>query len=460
MLPVDWSVTARIAAVMLLSAAIASPAGAQTLKVNTFPNAKSLPDFVGIAKGFFAKYGLTVEVEHTESSQAQRDGLAAGRFQIAQAALDNAVAMIEVAKRDVVIVSGGDSGMNEFMVQPGIGSFADLKGKTLIVDAPDTAYALQAKKLLLRSGLVDGRDYTVKPIGAVVFRYKAMISDPSNAASILNLPFTVEAKAKGLKSLGGMVDLLGPYQASGAFVMRPWAREHGAELEKYLAAYIQSVRWIRDPAHRAEAVDLMIDKLKLDREIAEQTYDLLIDPVSGFTPDANSTSKVSATCWRCAPRSSASRGRRRWRRSAMSTCIITTRRRNSSAARDAGGRAGRPQHEPVRARPAADALEARQCLRLRRHPPRGRARGVSVFLQLDGGRAADRRHLCVRRSWHQSLLPSPAQPPQLRLPALARAVPRRSRRLQCAGTRRRIGSQCTASTTTTPTTRTIRTARW
>ncbi len=286
MLPVDRSITARIAAVMLWSAAIASPAGAQTLKVNTFPNAKSLPDFVGVAKGFFAKYGLTVEVEYTESSQAQRDGLAAGRFEIAQAALDNAVAMIEVAKRDVVIVSGGDSGMNEFMVQPGIGSFADLKGKTLIVDAPDTAYALQAKKLLLRSGLVDGRDYTVKPIGAVSYRYKAMISDPSNAASILNLPFTVEAKAKGLKSLGGMVELLGPYQASGAFVMRPWAREHGAELEKYLAAYIQSVRWIRDPAHRAEAIDLMVDKLKLDRGIAAQTYDLLIDPVSGFTPDA------------------------------------------------------------------------------------------------------------------------------------------------------------------------------
>ena len=89
-----------------------------------------------------------------------------------------------------------------------------------------------------------------------------------------------------IDALGGMVELLGPYQASGAFVMRPWAREHGAELENYLAAYIQSVRWIRDTAHRAEAVDLMVDKLKLDRAIAEQTYDLLIDPVSGFTPDA------------------------------------------------------------------------------------------------------------------------------------------------------------------------------
>jgi ABC-type nitrate/sulfonate/bicarbonate transport system substrate-binding protein len=268
--------------------ALALPARAADapIRVNTFPNAKALPVYVGIARGFFAKYGLSVEVEHTESSQSQRDGLAAGRFQIAQAALDNAVAMIEVAKRDVVIVSGGDSGMNEFFVQPGIASFADLRGKTIVVDAPDTAYALQAKKLLLRNGLKEGSDYTVKQVGAVVFRYKAMIEDKSNAGGILNLPFTVEAAEKGLTSLGRLVDLLGPYRAAGAFVMRPWARDHGPELEKYLAGYVMSLRWIRDTANRAAAVDLLVDKLKLQRNIAERTYDLLIDPVSGFTPDA------------------------------------------------------------------------------------------------------------------------------------------------------------------------------
>jgi len=256
------------------------------IRVNTFPNAKALPVYVGITKGFFAKHGLAVEVEHTQSSQSQRDGLAAGRFQIAQAALDNAVAMIEVAKRDVVIVSGGDSGMNEFFVQPGIASFADLKGKTIVVDAPDTAYALQAKKLLLQHGLREGTDYTVKQVGAVVFRYKAMIEDKSNAAGILNLPYTVEAAERGLKSLGGLVDLLGPYQAAGAFVMRGWARDNGAALERYLAAYVEAVRWIRDRGNRTEAVDLLIEKLKLDRKIAERTYDLLVVPASGFTPDA------------------------------------------------------------------------------------------------------------------------------------------------------------------------------
>ena len=283
---------AALCAILMLSIAAMAGAGSPAqaadaaIRVNTFPNAKALPVYVGITRGFFAKHGLTVEVEHTESSQSQRAGLAAGRFQIAQAALDNAVAMIEVAKRDVVIVSGGDSGMNEFFVQPGIASFADLKGKTIVVDAPDTAYALQAKKLLLRNGLKEGSDYTVKQVGAVSFRYKAMISDKANAGGILNLPFTVEAAAKGLVSLGRLVDLLGPYQAAGAFVMRPWARDHGPELEKYLAGYVESLRWIRDTANRAAAVDLLVDKLKLQRDIAERTYDLLIDPVSGFTPDA------------------------------------------------------------------------------------------------------------------------------------------------------------------------------
>jgi ABC-type nitrate/sulfonate/bicarbonate transport system substrate-binding protein len=277
-----------VAAVLLVAAAVAPASAAEVTKirVNTFPNAKSLPIHVGITKGLFDKYGLAVELENTASSQNQRDGLAAGRFQIAHAALDNAVAMIEVAKRDVIIVSGGDSGMNEFFVQPGISSFADLRGKTIVVDAPDTAYALQAKKLLLLNGLREGTDYTVKQVGAVAFRYKAMIEDKTNAAGILNLPFTVEAAEHGLKSLGGLVDLLGPYQAAGAFVMRQWARDNETVLERYLAAYVQALRWIRDRDNRTEAVGLLVEKLKLDRKIAERTYDLLVVPSSGFTPDA------------------------------------------------------------------------------------------------------------------------------------------------------------------------------
>jgi ABC-type nitrate/sulfonate/bicarbonate transport system substrate-binding protein len=259
---------------------------AKLLRVNAFPNAKALPLHAGIANGVFEKRGLKVELHLTENSRSQRDGLASGKFDIVHSAVDNALAMIGVGKHDVVIVAGGDSGMNEFFVQPEIKSFADLRGRTLVVDAPDTAYALQAKKILLQHGLRAGVDYTIKPVGAGVFRFKAMAESKENAAAILNLPFTVQAEQLGMRSLGRTTDLLGPYQAAGAFVMRPWAVENGETLERYLAAYIEAVRWVRDAANHAPSIALLTDKLKISPRAAERTYELLMDPGFGFTPDA------------------------------------------------------------------------------------------------------------------------------------------------------------------------------
>src|SRR5260370_24025283 len=178
-------------AVALVYAMQASAADPTPLKINSFPNAKALPLQVGIGKGFFAKRGLRAELELTESSKAQRDGLTAGKFQIAQSAIDNAVAMIEGAKQDVVILSGGDSGMNEFFVQGGINSFAELRGHVILVDAPDTAYALQVKKLLAQHG-VQPRDYTIKPAGAGVYRFTGLVDDKNNAAALLNLPLPIQ----------------------------------------------------------------------------------------------------------------------------------------------------------------------------------------------------------------------------------------------------------------------------
>ena len=268
---------------------IASPGRAQEptlIRVNAFPNAKALPLHAGIAKGIFETRGFKIELTLTPNSRSQRDGLASGKFDVVHSAVDNALAMIEVAKHDVVIVTGGDSGMNEFFVQPDVKSFADIRGRTLVVDAPDTAYALQAKKILGLHGLKDGADYTVKPVGAGVYRFKAMVEIKDNAAAILNLPFTVQAEALGMKSLGRTIDLLGPYQAGGAFLMRAWAREHPATLERYVAAYIEALRFVRDPANRADNIALLMEKLKIPGKEAERTYTLLMDPDFGFTPDA------------------------------------------------------------------------------------------------------------------------------------------------------------------------------
>jgi len=272
------------AALALCAGALA--AGPETIRVNTFPNAKALPFHAGLANGVFARRGVTLELSFTENSTAQREGLAAGEFDLVHSAVDNAVAMVQTAKKDVVIVTGGDSGMNEFFVQADVRSFADLRGRKLVVDAPNTAYAIQAKKILLKHGLKDGADYTVVPVGRGELRLKAMAGNRDYAAAVLNLPFTIQAEQLGMKSLGNTVDILGPYQANGAYALRAWVGSHGALLERYIAAYVESLRWVRRLENQAACVAILMDKLKIDRDVAERTYRLLVDPVRGFTPDA------------------------------------------------------------------------------------------------------------------------------------------------------------------------------
>ncbi len=277
---------AVIAAALALAPWSGAAADDTLVRVNTFPTARSLPFFVGMEKGFFAKHGIKLWLEFTENSRSQRQGLAEGKFEVVHSAVDNAVAMIEVAKVDVVIVSGGDGGTNEFIVGRNINSFTDIRGKALVVDAPNTAYALQGKKILLKHGLKDGVDYRLNPVGNGAHRLKAMLEGGDNAAAIMNLPFSAQTIEAGLKSLGRTVNLLGPYQAGGAFVLRSWAKANGPTLERYLAGYIESLRWVVDTTNRREAVALMMSKRNLSRSLAERSYDLMIEPGFGFNPDA------------------------------------------------------------------------------------------------------------------------------------------------------------------------------
>lgn len=276
---------AALASFALVSGTPAT-AAETVVRLSTFPNARSLPYYIGVDNGLFARHGIRLEIEYTNNSKNLRDGLASGKFDVVHSAVDNAVAMVETAKVDVIIVSGGDGGTNEFIVGKSINSFTDIRGKALVVDAPNTAYALVGKKILLKHGLKEGVDYKLNPVGNGPARLKATMEGGDNAAAVMNLPFSAQVVEAGLKSLGRTNDLLGPYQAGGAFVLRAWAKDHAETLERYLAGYIDSLRWVLNKANRAEAVAVLMDRRKLSQALAEHSYDLMIEPGFGFNPDA------------------------------------------------------------------------------------------------------------------------------------------------------------------------------
>lgn len=257
----------------------------ESLKVIVFQGVQNLPLFAAESKGFFVKRGLKVEVEATPNSQVLRDGLAQGRYQIAHTAVDNAVAMVELAKADVSVVMGGDNGFNDLFFQPDIRSYADLRGKTVLVDAPNTAFALVLYQILRQHGLERG-DYVVKPIGGTHLRLAAMEKDKSAAAAILNLPFSVLAERAGLRNMGETIKAIGPYQSTAGFVMRAWGQANADILVRYIQAYVEGLRWAVDPANKPAAIDLLVSRLHLAPDIATRSYEIAAAPETGFAKDA------------------------------------------------------------------------------------------------------------------------------------------------------------------------------
>ena len=282
-----WSAVRALSLLVSCSATapIIVPANTpETLRVNVFRGGSNIPIYMALEKGYFSRRGITVNLQFTPNSSQQRSGLAAGKFDIAHAAVDNAVAMIEVAKVDVVIVSGGDGGMNELLVRQDINKPADIRGRTYVVDAPNTAYALIGRKMFKNAGLIDGRDYKLDPIGGSEIRSKGL-DTPAGAATMLNPPWNFVARDRGAKSLGRTIDLYGPYQASGAFVLRSWAKSNEQVLERYLAAFIEGCRAAQDPAQKKQVLAVLKRELKLDDRLTELTYQELMLKGSGLSRD-------------------------------------------------------------------------------------------------------------------------------------------------------------------------------
>jgi ABC-type nitrate/sulfonate/bicarbonate transport system substrate-binding protein len=282
-----WSAVSALSLLVSCSATapIIVPANTpETLRVNVFRGGSNIPIYMALEKGYFSRRGITVNLQFTPNSSQQRSGLAAGKFDIAHAAVDNAVAMIEVAKVDVVIVSGGDGGMNELLVRQDINKPADIRGRTYVVDAPNTAYALIGRKMFKNAGLIDGRDYKLDPIGGSEIRSKGL-DTPAGAATMLNPPWNFVARDRGAKSLGRTIDLYGPYQASGAFVLQSWAKSNEQVLERYLAAFIEGCRAAQDPAQKKQVLAVLKRELKLDDRLTELTYQELMLKGSGLSRD-------------------------------------------------------------------------------------------------------------------------------------------------------------------------------
>ena len=269
----------------LLSSSCAYAQQAAPQKIRILCLARPLSVMIAESHGILAKYGIEAEFLVRPSSESLRNDLAAGKRDVAFLAVDNDVAMVDSAGVDVVIVMGAESSENEIIAQPGTKSISDLRGRTLLVDATNTAYALELKKVLLLNGMHPGKDYELKPVGSTPFRLQAMRENKDYAAAVMNPPYSIVAKQGGMVSLGSMRKLLGADLDRGTFALRSWARANSDLLVRYLAAYIEGQRLLMAPANRQEVVELVMKESNLPAATASDWYDAMVRN-GGYAKDA------------------------------------------------------------------------------------------------------------------------------------------------------------------------------
>jgi ABC-type nitrate/sulfonate/bicarbonate transport system substrate-binding protein len=255
------------------------------LKVIVFPGMSNLPQFAAEAQGYYKKRGLQVELINTPNSDELRNGLAQGRYDIAHGAVDNAVAQVENDKTELFVFMGGNSGNNSLYVQPEIKSYDELRGKTLVVDSPKTAFAVLLYKMLDMKG-VKRDEYKVNGVGATTARINAMLKDKANAAAgILSPPQSIAVEDAGLTNFGAVVDVIGPYQSDAGWVLGSWGKARADTLIRYIQANIEGMRWILNPANRPALTELAAARLKVSPAVITRSLQVA-DTQKAYAVDA------------------------------------------------------------------------------------------------------------------------------------------------------------------------------
>ncbi|MEO7727649.1 MAG: ABC transporter substrate-binding protein [Burkholderiales bacterium] len=264
---------------------MAVSASAQTLRFAVISEGVySWPLYVAQAHGLFEREGVSVEITVTGSSVRQLEELTSGGYDIGLQQSDHVVRGVERGSDLFIFMAQALAPELTLITAPGIGIFADLKGRDIAVDGARTGYALLLRKWLADKGLGEG-DYTFREIGGSQERSDSLKSG-ATVASLLNPPFDRNLLAAGFGTLGTTGEYFPTYPGSIAAARRSWAQQNEAALIAYIRAFNAAYVWLRDTRNEEEAIRLLPARLNIDAATARQAYaQIATQPLPSITPE-------------------------------------------------------------------------------------------------------------------------------------------------------------------------------
>ena len=269
--------------------AFTASASAQSLPLrygqtaSTLRSVFSLPIFIAEREKFFEREGLVVTVVPING----------GTDRMVAALYDGVVDVTHVSTPFLVsaALNGSDAvaiaaefanPIYTLVARPEFKTIGALKGRTIGLAAAADTIAIATRRLLEKNSLNSG-DFITRELVGTPARFKCLMDGVCDAVP-LGQPDDFIALSKGYVELGRTSDALPNFQYTVTAVRRSWAAQNAEAVQRYVRALAASLRFIRDPGHRADVERTLTETTDATPEIAARILSLYLNPDRGVLP--------------------------------------------------------------------------------------------------------------------------------------------------------------------------------
>ena len=165
-----------------------------------------------------------------------------------------------------------DRPLFSLMSRPEIRSIKELKGKVLGVATLTSGESFLSRRLLKDAGIDVDKEMTLRVIGNTPDRLQALRAGSVDATT-LTLPVDILAERMGLRRLAFMGETLESING-GYGVSERWLQQRPDQIKKMIAVAYRGMAHAR--AQRQDSIGLIMSKWKMERDIAEKAFDMMI----------------------------------------------------------------------------------------------------------------------------------------------------------------------------------------
>jgi len=266
--------------ILLLLSSSQSHAVDKIMLSSTNPTAFEIDHVVAKEKGFFAKENLDVEVNYMTPDLVVK-ALIAGTVDIARSG--SHFGLIAAARGAEIKIIGGSNYGYPYQVigNPQFKSLTDLKGQKIAGASLASITTTIFKDVMQRRGIPPSA-YTLLFVGGSPERFQAVASGQVAASLAEAPPFNFKSIEAGRKVLLNYSDEIKNLQYTAFFASTKSLAQNRPLFTRFVRAIGQGMRWVNDPANEKAAIELMIQRLKIDEAIATQTYKFMIPENNAF----------------------------------------------------------------------------------------------------------------------------------------------------------------------------------